>query len=116
MFDTLSDLRRHSYRQRCSTIHPILRPRRNSLLPTNYEDGTDEQRKLEVRRRNRQRLTDAICGLLDDYTFVSFVPLNIRDEDSIDHCLTLVDATIQYGEDLEVRGMDNEEGGAGGED
>jgi hypothetical protein len=89
---------------------------RNSLLPANYEDATDEQRKLEVRRRNRQRLTDSICGLLDDYTFVSFVPLNIRDEESIDHCLSLVDATIQYGEDLEVRGMDNEEGGAGGED
>jgi hypothetical protein len=53
---------------------------------------------------------------LDDYTFVSFVPLNIQDEDSIDHCLSLVDATIQYGEDLEVRRMDNEEDGAGGDD
>lgn len=82
---------------------------RNSLLPANFEDGTDEQRKLEQRRRNRQRLTDAICQLLDDYTMVSFVPLNIRDEDSIDHCLTLVDATIQYGEDLEVRGLDGED-------
>ena len=67
------------------------------------------ERKLEQRRRNRQRLTDAICQLLDDYTMVSFVPLNIRDEDSIDHCLTLVDATIQYGEDLEVRGLDGED-------
>ena len=61
-------------------------------------------------------MTDAICGLLDDYTFVSFVPLNIRDKDSIDHSLSLVDATIQYGEDLEARGMDNKEDGAGGDD
>ena len=37
---------------------------------------------------------------------VSHVPLNIKDEDSIDHVLSCVDATIQYGEDLEVRGME----------
>ena len=83
---------------------------RNSLLPANFEDGTEEQRKLERRRRNRQRLTDSICQLLDDYTMVSYVPLNIQDEDSIDHCLSLVDATIQYGEDTEVRGMDDGDG------
>lgn len=86
---------------------------RRSLLPANYEDGTEEERQMERRRRDRQRLTDAICGLLDDYTMVSYVPLNIRDEDSIDHCLALVDATIQYGDDLEVRGMDDDEADAG---
>jgi GTPase SAR1 family protein len=83
---------------------------RNSLLPANYEDGTDDNRRFEQRRRNRQRLTDAICSLLDDYTMVSYVPLNIQDEDSIDHVLACVDATIQYGEDLEVRGMEGRDG------
>jgi GTPase SAR1 family protein len=79
---------------------------RNSLLPVNFEDGTPEHRELERRRRQRQRLTDAICQLLDDYTMVSYLPLNIRDEDSLDHVLSCVDATIQWGEDQEVRGMD----------
>jgi hypothetical protein len=79
---------------------------RNSIMPSNYEEGTEEQRKLEKRRRNRQRLTDSIGQLLDDYTMVSFLPLNIRDEDSIDHVLSCVDATIQYGEDAEVRGFE----------
>lgn len=37
---------------------------------------------------------------------VSFIPLNITDEESIDHVLAHVDHTIQYGEDLEVRGAD----------
>jgi hypothetical protein len=41
---------------------------------------------------------------------VSYVPLNIQDEDSIDHVLACVDATIQYGEDLEVRGMEGRDG------
>ena len=79
---------------------------RNSIMPSNFEEGTEEQRRLERRRRNRQRLTNSISQLLDDYTMVSFLPLNIRNEDSIDHVLTCVDSTIQYGEDAEVRGYD----------
>lgn len=74
------------------------------------EDGEELQQKnssqqqfLERRRRNRHRLTSSICQLLDDYSMISFIPLNIRDEDSIDTVLACVDASIQYGEDLEVR-------------
>mmetsp|Transcript_57438 Transcript_57438/g.66338 ORF Transcript_57438/g.66338 Transcript_57438/m.66338 type:complete len:358 (+) Transcript_57438:129-1202(+) len=78
-------------------------------------DGvTEKQRHLERRRRHRQRLTDSISQLLDDYSMVSFIPLNIRDEDSIDNVLACVDQSIQYGEDLEVRdytGDDREEDG-----
>lgn len=72
------------------------------------DDNEDEaQRKvLEKRRRKRNKLTESICSLLDDYTMVSFVPLHLNDEDSIDHVLSLADHTIQYGEDLEVRGAD----------
>jgi hypothetical protein len=70
-------------------------------------DENEAQRKvLEKRRRKRFRLTESICSLLDDYTMVSFVPLNLNDEDSIDHVLALADHTIQYGEDLEVKGAD----------
>jgi GPN-loop GTPase len=85
---------------------------RTSLLPANYEEGTtDEQRRLERRRRHRQRLTNSISQFLDDYSMVSFVPLNVRDEESVDHVLACVDNTIQYGEDAEVRGMaDGEDG------
>lgn len=71
-----------------------------------------QQQRLERRRRHRQRLTDSICQLLDDYSMISYIPLNVRDEDSIDTVLACVDASIQYGEDLEVRdyvGGDGEE-------
>ncbi|KAL7551103.1 hypothetical protein ACHAWF_014299 [Thalassiosira exigua] len=56
------------------------------------------------------RLTEAICSLLDDYSMVGFVPLNINDEDSISHVLATVDHAINYGEDLEVRGADYDDG------
>lgn len=34
---------------------------------------------------------------------VSFIPLNIRDEDSIAYVLSNIDNAIQYGEDLEPK-------------
>ena len=92
--------------------------RQSLIMPTPFnpnansnmdDEVTDEQRRLERRRRHRQRLTDSISQLLDDYSMVSFIPLNIRDEESIDHLLTCVDASIQYGEDLEVREYDGPE-------
>lgn len=56
-----------------------------------------------LRPRRDERLTDALCNLLEDYSMVSFCPLNIRDEESIEHVLSTADHAIQYGEDLEVR-------------
>jgi GPN-loop GTPase len=70
---------------------------------------TNRQRILEQRRRKRHRLTESICGLLDDYPMVGFVALNVNDEESIDHVLSTVDHAIQYGEDLEVRGVEGDD-------
>jgi len=64
---------------------------------------------MDERRKRQQRLTEIICSVLDDYTMVSFLPLNITDDESVDHVLMHVDHTIQYGEDLEVRGADNDD-------
>jgi len=36
---------------------------------------------------------------------VSFLPLNLCDEDSITNLLVQIDNAIQYGEDLDVREM-----------
>jgi hypothetical protein len=55
------------------------------------------------------KLTDALCQLLEDYSMVSFIPLNIREEDSVEHVLATVDHAIQYGEDLEVRAAENDD-------
>ena len=65
------------------------------------EEAVDrQQQRPNQAGQRRDRLTDAIVQLLEDYSMVSFIPLNIRDEDSIDHVLTTVDHAIQYGEDL----------------
>jgi hypothetical protein len=40
---------------------------------------------------------------IEDYSMVSFIPLNIRDEDSINYVLSNIDNAIQYGEDIEPK-------------
>ena len=69
-----------------------------------------EQHDKEDRKHKRYKLTEAICSLLDDYTMVSFLPLNITDEDSMDHVLATMDHAIQYGENQEVDTGDPERG------
>eukprot|EP00578_Thalassiosira_sp_NH16_P014910 CAMPEP_0181108020 /NCGR_PEP_ID=MMETSP1071-20121207/17399_1 /TAXON_ID=35127 /ORGANISM="Thalassiosira sp., Strain NH16" /LENGTH=281 /DNA_ID=CAMNT_0023191579 /DNA_START=68 /DNA_END=913 /DNA_ORIENTATION=+ len=68
--------------------------------------ASSENTQNNMRERRWSRLTESICSLLDDYSMVGFVPLNINDEDSVSHVLATVDHAIQYGEDLEVKGCD----------
>ena len=56
---------------------------------------------------SRQRLTQALAQVLDDYSMVSFLPLNITDEESLDHVLLTVDHALQYGEDADVKVPDD---------
>ena len=53
------------------------------------------------------KLTKSISALIDDYSQVSFLPLDITDEDSIAFVLAHADHCIQYGEDADVK-MANE--------
>jgi len=48
-------------------------------------------------------LNKAIAGLLEDFGMVSFFPLDITDPESIFSLLQVIDNSIQYGEDLEVK-------------
>lgn len=73
--------------------------------PTRKEDKEWIQRVNE-RRQKQNKLTKTICQVLDDFSMVSFLPLNIKDEESLDHVLLNVDQSIQFGEDIEVRGAD----------
>ncbi|CAI4221073.1 unnamed protein product [Auanema sp. JU1783] len=60
----------------------------------------DSTHSWNERHRN---LTRAIAQVLEDYSIVKFVPLNVDDDESVEQLLLVIDTTIQYGEDLEVR-------------
>jgi hypothetical protein len=49
------------------------------------------------------KLNAAVSSLLDDYSMVAFVPLDITDEESIEACMLQVDIAVQYGEDQDVK-------------
>jgi GPN-loop GTPase len=50
--------------------------------------------------RKHQRLSEAIGNLVEDFSLVRFIPLNIDDEENIADVLLTIDGIIQYGEDL----------------
>jgi len=80
------------------------------LQPNNNEEivscNTSQRNSSQERIKKWSKLTESICSLLDDYSMVGFIPLNINEEDTIAHVLATVDHAINYGEDLEVRGAD----------
>lgn len=55
------------------------------------------------------RLNEAMSKLLDDFSMVGFVPLNIADNDSIAHVLLLVDTALQYEDEVEGKFKENKE-------
>ncbi|XP_039636074.1 GPN-loop GTPase 3 isoform X2 [Perca fluviatilis] len=62
------------------------------------EDNSDN-----IRSKKFKNLTKAICGLIDDYSMVRFLPFDRTDEEGINIVLQNIDFSIQYGEDLEFK-------------
>ena len=55
-----------------------------------------------------KNLTRTIASVVDDYMLVSFVTLDVSDEDSINTVLLHIDHALQYGEDLDLKQPDDE--------
>jgi hypothetical protein len=66
-------------------------------------DGMLLAREMNTVQPRLQKLTGALVQLIDTFGMVSYVPLNIEDESSIEYVLSLVDYSMQYGEDLEPK-------------
>ena len=52
-------------------------------------------------------LSESIGRVLDDYSLVKFVPLDITNEENIGDLFLTIDNTIQYGEDADVKVRDD---------
>ncbi|KAJ2001847.1 hypothetical protein GGI04_001752 [Coemansia thaxteri] len=55
-----------------------------------------------------RELNAAIANLIDEFSMVSFLPLNVKDEDSVAYILSHADNAIQWGEDQEPKEPTNE--------
>ena len=56
--------------------------------------------------RRYRRLSEAIGMLIEDFSLVRFLPLNINKEESISDLLSIIDNILQYGEDSDVKVKD----------
>jgi GTPase SAR1 family protein len=56
------------------------------------------------------QLNAALLRLIDEFNLVSFIPLNIQDEESVSVTLQHIDHALQYGEDLEPKEVRDEAG------
>ncbi len=76
-------------------------------------DTVDFENSLSTclpRSKQFNTLNISICKLLEEYSLVNFLPLDVTDEDSLESVLMQVNSTIQFGEDLEPRTQDFEDG------
>jgi len=55
-----------------------------------------------------QALTESLGKVLDDYSLVKYFPLDITNEDNIADLFLMIDNTIQFGEDADVKITDHE--------
>lgn len=62
-----------------------------------------EDERLDERH---SQLSEAIAKVVEEYSLVKFMPLNIKVEESIGDLLLVIDNAIQYGEDLDVKTHD----------
>ncbi|GBG60923.1 hypothetical protein CBR_g16045 [Chara braunii] len=60
------------------------------------------------------KLNRAIAHLVDDYSLVNFLPLDITDEESFQYVLSHIDMALQFGEDAEVKIRDQDADFGGG--
>lgn len=81
-------------------LDKYLDPDPQALLADMQGDPTNEK---------YHKLTEALGRLIEDYSLVRFLPLNIKDKDSIADIKLTIDNVLQYGEDTEVKVRDFDE-------
>lgn len=69
--------------------------------------GDIEANSSKFNKKHR-KLTEALGKLIEDYSLVRFIPINLKEEESISDVLITIDNCLQYGEDLDVKTKDFE--------
>lgn len=80
------------------------------VVPTAARDGEDQGDEQEVdssasvlRGASFKRLNKAVAGLIDDFSMVSFLQLDVQDEDSVGAILSYIDDAVQFHEAQEPK-------------
>ena len=71
--------------------------------------ATNYNPKISTLLTRQKRLTTALFKVIEDYSLIQFFPLDRTDEDCLLDVTRQIDASLQYGEDLEVKPRDYED-------
>jgi GPN-loop GTPase len=66
-------------------------------------DGEVENATSVMRGASFRRLNKAVAGLIDEFSMVSFLQLDVQDEDSVEAILSYIDDAIQFHEAQEPK-------------
>lgn len=68
-------------------------------------DLTETETMVDSFRHRKQfhRLNQAIARIIQDYSLVKFIPLDISEEESLADLALIIDNVLQYGEDFDVK-------------
>jgi len=75
----------------------------DDFLHPNTRDLTSSSMSHHSFNEKYQALTESLGKVLDDYSLVKYFPLDITDEDNISDLFMMIDNTIQFGEDADVK-------------
>jgi len=78
------------------------------IEPDTHSLTSDLQGTTGVLGERYGQLTASLAKVLDDYSLVKFFPLDITNEENVQDLLIMIDTTVQYGEDLDVKTADFE--------
>lgn len=56
-----------------------------------------------------KRLTETIGTIIEDYSLVRFIPLNLKNEENLGDVMITIDSIIQFGEDQDIKTKDFED-------
>jgi GTPase SAR1 family protein len=73
------------------------------IEPDTYSLTSDLQGTSGILGERYGALTTSLARVLDDYSLVKFFPLDITNEENVQDLLIMIDTTVQYGEDLDVK-------------
>eukprot|EP01006_Ploeotia_vitrea_P022974 TRINITY_DN55421_c0_g1_i2.p1 TRINITY_DN55421_c0_g1~~TRINITY_DN55421_c0_g1_i2.p1 ORF type:complete len:199 (-),score=16.84 TRINITY_DN55421_c0_g1_i2:60-656(-) len=87
---------------KCDQLPASLKRKLDQYCECNFDELTLSTTQSDIPPRFAQ-LTSCITDLVTNYGLVNFVPLDIRDEESIRYVLGQMDECLQYGDDLEPK-------------
>jgi GPN-loop GTPase len=87
----------------------VARRRTEGVEEEAEESGDPQDRDLVMRGTSFRRLNHAVAGLIENFSMINYLKLNVADEESVSAILSYIDDVIQFHEAQEPKELKDEE-------